>query len=210
MERLVARIGPAAVTNSLALSVLKAVCPGVPDIYQGTELWDLSLTDPDNRRPVDFASRRALLAGLPRCDAPPVERKAGAGELLSAWSDGRIKLYVLRALLHLRRAEPALFDRGSYQLLEASGPRREHVMAIARRRGSAWLVAVVPRLTLGRVGPARFPVGSRVWGGTTVRLPPSAPHSFSDVLTGGTVDSRTGVLQVGEVLRTLPVAVLVA
>lgn len=210
MERLVARIGPAAVTNSLALSVLKAVCPGVPDIYQGTELWDLSLTDPDNRRPVDFASRRALLAGLPRCDAPPVERKAGAGELLSAWSDGRIKLYVLRALLHLRRAEPALFDRGSYQLLEARGPRREHVMAIARRRGSAWLVAVVPRLTLGRVGPARFPVGSRVWGGTTVRLPPSAPHSFSDVLTGGTVDSRTGVLQVGEVLRTLPVAVLVA
>jgi malto-oligosyltrehalose synthase len=208
MERLVARIGPAAVTNSLALSVLKAVCPGVPDIYQGTELWDLSLTDPDNRRPVDFASRRALLARLPGCDAPPDERTAGADELLSAWNDGRIKLYVLRALLHLRRAEPALFDRGSYQLLETRGPMRDHLMAIARQSGRTWVVALVPRLTLSRVGPARFPVGSRVWGGTTVRLPSPAPRSFTDVLTGGRHDVPNGVLQAGRVLGTLPVAVL--
>ena len=137
MERLVARIGPAAVTNSLALSVLKVVCPGVPDIYQGTELWDLSLTDPDNRRPVDFAARRALLAGLPGWEAPPDERAGAAATLLSACDDGRIKLYVLRALLHLRRDEPALFDRGSFHLLETRGPMRDHLMAIARVRAVA-------------------------------------------------------------------------
>jgi (1->4)-alpha-D-glucan 1-alpha-D-glucosylmutase len=214
MERLVRRIGPAAATNSLALAVLKSVCPGVPDIYQGTELWDFSLTDPDNRRPVDFAARRALLADLrPGIAAPDESSSADEGgtaaaALLKSWPDGRIKLHVLRALLHLRRAEPTVFDRGSYHLVETSGALGEHAMGIVRRHGRRWVVALVPRLTLGRAGPGRFPTGPGVWGSTRARLPVHAPRRLTDVLTGVTIEARGGALDVGRVFGTLPVAVL--
>jgi malto-oligosyltrehalose synthase len=208
MERFVRRIGPAAATNSLALAVLKSVCPGVPDVYQGTELWDFSLTDPDNRRPVDFAMRRALLADLAPDVAPPNECAAVAAALLKSWPDGRIKLHVLRALLHLRRAEPRLFDRGSYHLVETSGALGEHALGLARRHGRRWVVAFVPRLTLGRVGAGRFPTGPAVWGRTRARLPVHAPRGFTDVLTGVTIEARGGALDVGRVFGTLPVAVL--
>jgi malto-oligosyltrehalose synthase len=208
MERLVGRIGPAAATNSLALTVLKAVCPGVPDVYQGTELWAFSLTDPDNRRPVDFGRRRALLAGLPGDEIPPAARQAGARALLADWTDGRIKLHVLRSLLTVRRAQPALFDRAAYRPLATSGPLRDHAVAVTRRHRRQWLVAVVPRLMLEAAGPGRFPTGTRLWGKTAVQLPAGAPVRFTDVLTGASVDAQGGALDAGRALATLPVAVL--
>jgi (1->4)-alpha-D-glucan 1-alpha-D-glucosylmutase len=210
MERLVRRIGPAAASNSLAFTVLKAICPGVPDVYQGTELWDFSLTDPDNRRPVDFAARRALMAGLPAPDAlsSGAEAAPAVAALLRSWPDGRIKMHVLRALLHLRRCERPLFERGSYQLLEASGAMGEHVMGMVRRNGRRWVVALVPRLTLARAGAGRFPTAAGVWGTTEVHLPARAPRRLTDVLTGLTIESHGGALNVGHVLETLPVAVL--
>ncbi len=207
MERLVRRIGPAAATNSLALVVLKSVCPGVPDVYQGTELWDFSLTDPDNRRPVDFAARRALLATLPGDDAPAAARQAAAA-LLAAWEDGRIKLHVLRTLLALRRAQPVLFDRGSYHLARASGAGADHAVGILRRRGRQWVVALVPRLMLGLAGPGRFALGGRVWGDTRLHLPAPAPRELTDVVTGVTLAVRRNAFAVGQALDTLPVAVL--
>lgn len=122
--------------NSLVQVTLKATIPGVPDFYQGTELWDLSLVDPDNRRPVDFAARRSLLRSLESADWP---------ELAGAWPDGRIKFALTLRLLALRRQYADLFSAGVYQPLQISGPRRNEVVAFARRRGEDAVIVVVGR-----------------------------------------------------------------
>ncbi len=208
MGRFLRRIGPAAVSNSLSLVVLKSMTPGVPDFYQGTELLEPSLTDPDNRRPVDFRQRRALLDSLPPVDASPGKKTAAADALCRDWSSGSLKMYTIRALLHLRRAEPLLFEKGSCQLLEVKGARGKHLIALARRQGSRHVLALAPRLSFGLAGPGRFPIKDHAWGKTTLRVPDGAPASFTDVLTGRTVAVRRGRLEVGEVLDVLPVAVL--
>lgn len=208
MGRFVRRIGPAAATNSLSMLVLKSIAPGVPDVYQGTELWNYSLTDPDNRRPVDFGLRRSLLAGLPSMDAPPVERTRAAGTLLSDWSDGRLKLHLTRSLLHLRRDHPDLFARGEYFALKTSGSAADHVVGLARQRGRRWIIALIPRQVIGVVGPGRFPVGARAWEATSLRLPSPAPGTFTDVVTGVAVTAERGRLAVGDCLSVLPVSVL--
>jgi (1->4)-alpha-D-glucan 1-alpha-D-glucosylmutase len=193
------RIGPAAVTNTLALLVLKIGAPGTPDFYQGTELMEPTLTDPDNRRPVDFAARAALLSGL-----PPVS-VAAAGRLLTGWRDGRVKLYATRALLRWRREARELCAPGSYRPLEASSP---HIVAFARRHGSRAALCVAPRLTYALAGPGRFAIGPRVWGTETVAVPSWGRGSYEDVLTGRVVEAHSGTLELSDVLRTLPVAVL--
>ncbi|HWE68476.1 MAG TPA: malto-oligosyltrehalose synthase [Acidimicrobiales bacterium] len=209
MARLLGRIGPAAATNALSMLVLKAVVPGVPDFYQGTELWDFSLTDPDNRRPVDFERHRALLAGLPPTDLAPGARARAAKALLAGWRDGRVKLSLTRALLQLRRAHPALFAEGSYQVLGTRGPSGAHVVGVARRRGGLWVMALVPRQTLSVVGPGRFALGPSAWGTTTVRLRAGMPAQFTDVLTGATIEAHRGGVALARCLAVLPVAVLV-
>jgi (1->4)-alpha-D-glucan 1-alpha-D-glucosylmutase len=208
MERFVARIGPAAATNSLATLVLKVTVPGVPDLYQGTELWDPTLTDPDNRRAVDFRQRERLLAGLPSASARPAEHAAVAKRLLGSWPDGRLKLMVTRALLHLRRAQPLLFHQGTYRVLDVTGPLADHVVAIARRRGRHQVIAVVPRLMVDTVGTGRFPTGTRAWATTTIRLPSPVPDTLTDVVTGTPAVVRRGGIRLAECLSVLPVAVL--
>jgi (1->4)-alpha-D-glucan 1-alpha-D-glucosylmutase len=199
LSRYFRRIGPGAVTNTLALLVLKTGAPGAPDFYQGTELIEPSLTDPDNRRPVDFAARAALLSCL-----PPVS-VATAGRLLTGWRDGRLKLYATRALLRWRRDARDLCALGSYRPLEASSP---HIVAFARRHGPRGALCVVPRLTYALAGPGRFAVGPRVWGSETVAVPSWGRGPYEDVLTGRVVEVHTGALELSEVLRTLPVALL--
>ena len=130
MGRLVARIGPAAVTNSLGLVVLKTVTPGVPDFYQGTDV-EPTLTDPDNRRPVDYAHRRELLASIAGLQAASAKWEKAVVDLCRNWPDGCIKLLVIRSLLHLRRAEPRLFDSGSYERLKVVGKHASHLIALA-------------------------------------------------------------------------------
>ncbi len=208
MGRLVGRIDPAAATISLSMLVLKAVAPGVPDFYQGTELWDFSLTDPDNRRPVDFAMRQALLSRLPTPGATPGELARVARALLSDYGNGRLKFFVTRALLHLRRDHAELFDGGTYRVLEATGPLAERVMAVARQRGRHWVIALVPRRTMQAAGPRRFPTGRRTWASTAVRLPPRAPDEWRDVFTGTRVAAPGGRLSLAECLSLLPVSVL--
>jgi (1->4)-alpha-D-glucan 1-alpha-D-glucosylmutase len=195
------RIGPAAATNSLSLTVLKCVCPGVPDVYQGTELWNLSLTDPDNRRPVDFTIPQDM---LDRWGDEPQSIQ----ELLAGWTGGAPKLHVLRSLLTLRRRHPALFAQGSYLQLEVSGPRSDHVMAIGRRLRHRWVLAVVPRLMLSMAGPDAFPIGSALWRGTWISLPQGAPDEFASALSGTSIRTRSAKLAVGELLRDFPVAVV--
>jgi malto-oligosyltrehalose synthase len=208
MSRFLARIGPAAVTNSLSLVVLKVVTPGVPDFYQDTELLEPTLTDPDNRRPIDYDSRRRLLNSLPPIAAPGSDQASAVRGLLGDWPDGRIKLFTIRALLHLRRARPRLFDKGAYEVLPVRGAHAEHVIAVARRHSRSLVVALAPRLTLGIAGPGRFPIGQRVWDDTTVILPDDVRPRLTDQLTGITFESPRGRLRVSDALGLLPVSVL--
>jgi (1->4)-alpha-D-glucan 1-alpha-D-glucosylmutase len=208
MGRFVRTIAPAAVSNALALLVLKVCTPGVPDFYQGTELFEATLTDPDNRRPVDFAARADLLASLPTPETPEADLVPQLQRMLGDWESGQIKLYVIRALLQLRRAFPDVFAEGPYVPLATSGRNGANLVAWSRRRGRQWVVAVIPRLSFAAGGPGRFPIGSRVWGNTTCVLPPGAPHSYVDILTGRRLTTRRGRIEVADALSVLPVAVL--
>jgi maltooligosyltrehalose synthase len=208
MGRFTRSIAPAAATNSLALTVLKACTPGTPDFFQGTELFEATLTDPDNRRTVDFAAREALLSSLPSLQTEASELAPRVEEMLVDWADGRLKLHVIRSLLHLRRELSGLFAGGSYVPLGASGPRAENVVAWSRRRGPDWVIAVIPRLTLQHAGRGRFPTGARAWGETTCVLPRGAPRSYVNVFTGQSVTATRGRIEVASAVNLLPVAVL--
>jgi (1->4)-alpha-D-glucan 1-alpha-D-glucosylmutase len=156
------RLAPPGAVNSLAQTLLRCTAPGLPDLYQGTEFWDLSLVDPDNRRPVDFAARAAAL----KAGAPPAS-------LLPEWRDGRVKQAVIARALALRRAEPALFAEGDYIPLKAEGPAAEHVLAFVRRLGrSACVVAVtrLPAVLLGAEAALPLPPAA-AWEGTSLPLP---------------------------------------
>jgi (1->4)-alpha-D-glucan 1-alpha-D-glucosylmutase len=207
MSRFVRAIAPAAASNSLSLTVLKACCPGTPDFFQGTELFEATLTDPDNRRSIDFAAREALLASLPALQAED-DLDAEVMRMLTDWPNGRLKLYVIRALLHLRRRLPDVFASGSYTPLATSGPGAENLVAFSRRRGRQSVITMIPRQTLSQAGRGRFPTGSRVWAATTCQLPKAAPRSYVDIFTGRGVTAERGRLSVATALAVLPVAVL--
>jgi (1->4)-alpha-D-glucan 1-alpha-D-glucosylmutase len=206
--------GPGAV-NALGQVVLRLTLPGVPDTYQGTELWDTSLVDPDNRRPVDFDDRQAALDALEpalgRLDRGE-DASAEVAALLGAWPDGRIKLWTLTRVLRLRRAERELFLDGRYVPLSADGPRAEHVVAFAREDGGRRMIVVVPRLTATLAAEAGWPVGNDAWGDTTVECAALDADPMLNLLTGETVphhaDGGGGTLRLADILRTLPVALL--
>ncbi len=208
-QRLIAAHGA---VNSLAQTLLKITVPGIPDLYQGTELWDLSLVDPDNRRPVDFARRQALLEAL-RHRMAAGDPTALCAELLAAWPDGRVKLYLTHCALTLRRERPRLFAAGAYRPLDGSGPHADHLVALARTDADAAVLVVVPRLT-ARLGglTGRFPLGPVAWEDTWLPLPDDLAGGYRDRLTGVTVtaahrDGRPG-LPVGALLGHFPVALL--
>jgi (1->4)-alpha-D-glucan 1-alpha-D-glucosylmutase len=199
--------------NSLSQLLLKLACPGTPDLYQGTELWDFSLVDPDNRRPVDFRRRRDALRELRgRVERAGEDLSPLAGELLDALPDGRVKLYLIYRALTFRRSHERLFARGSYVPLDAAGPRREHVCAFARVLDGEVLFVAVPRLVVRLVGGAeRPPVGAEVWGKTRLLLPPElAGRGFRNLFTGelAVVADHGGApsLPLAAVLGRFPVA----
>ncbi len=205
------RVARAGAVNSLAQVVLKLASPGVPDIYQGTELWDLSLVDPDNRRPVDFERRRAALAEV--LHVPERERAELAHALLAAWPDGRVKLYVTHRALTLRRARPALFYHGAYLPLEVGGPRVDHVVAFARTLDEETVIAAVPRLVARLMRePDGFPLGEPVWADTWLAVPGEPGARFRDRFTGAELESvaRDGraVLPLAALFACFPVALL--
>jgi (1->4)-alpha-D-glucan 1-alpha-D-glucosylmutase len=180
------RIAWYGMVNSLAQVVLKICVPGVPDFYQGAELWDLNLVDPDNRRRVDFGRRRQLLQDLrPLVDATD-DRRAAVASLLDRWQNGQIKMYVTVSALHLRRAMPDLFLEGEYLPLEVEGIRREHVIAFARQHAARMAVVVAPRLNASLIAPAgHLPVGSDTWQDTAVRgRDGTAFPGLRNILTG--------------------------
>jgi (1->4)-alpha-D-glucan 1-alpha-D-glucosylmutase len=211
------RVARQGIVNSLAQLALKLTSPGVPDFYQGTELWDLSLVDPDSRRQVDFDTRAALLDALEPLLASqnPSLRAAGVARLLEAWPDGRIKLFVTACGLRLRRASPELFLEGDYVPLDADVTVPAGLVAFARTLGDRALVTVAPRLTASLCGNGRaFPVGAECWKTSRVLLPDAlAGRRFRNALTGETVEPTRTAAQAwifaGELLRHLPIAILV-
>jgi len=172
--------------NALSQLLLKLTSPGVPDIYQGTELWDDSLVDPDNRRPVDFQMRRSILADLKeRLEASP-EPTRTLRELLESEDAGSTKLYLTWKILNYRRANPGLFSTGSYVPLEASGDHQNHVCAFARILGDQAILVAAPRFTVQLMAGQRgLPLGDSVWQDSCLAIPSDfLSYRYRNVVTG--------------------------
>ncbi len=204
LEPFAERIAQIGLHNSLAQVVLKIASPGVPDFYQGCELWDFSLVDPDNRRPVDFEARRKALdeirgASLSRADL--------ARALYGSWQDGRIKLLLTHAGLQARKQQPEVFAGGGYVALVAQGPRAENVCAFARTGPEGRMaIAVAPRLVAGLLDGPRLP--PQRFAGTMLPLPVAEGTKLRDLITGEERDVSKGGVAVDQAFSTLPVALL--
>ncbi|HEY9198189.1 MAG TPA: malto-oligosyltrehalose synthase, partial [Gammaproteobacteria bacterium] len=219
-QQRIARFG---LLNGLAQTLLKLTMPGMPDIYQGNELWALNLADPDNRRPVDYARRKVLLDELRTSVRNRAQLPARVTHWVEHMEDGRIKLYVTWRALMLRREHPRLFGAGRYLGLEVTGTLAEHVCAFARRLDDQEIIVVTARwFARLAAGHERLPIGGAVWNDTRIRLPEAAPESetgsdgtrrYRNVLTEETVSTHaeedTYFLDAAELFAHLPVALLV-
>lgn len=202
------RIAGAGLFNSLAQTLLKITAPGTPDFYQGCELWDWSLVDPDNRRPVDYARRHTLLQELKQVLQRP-DRAEAVQDLVRDAADGRIKLYLILAGLHCRRTYADVFEYGRYVPLEAEGPEASHLLAFARLHETHMVMVAVPRLAAIRSVNTRS-----IWDETWITMPSEwGALQFRDVLTGRTIMAeRKGercMVRAAEVFAGCPVGLLV-
>ena len=209
--RFVHRIAATGALNSLAQTTLHLTTPGVPDIYQGSENWDFSLVDPDNRRAVDYTALSEALYADPSWQ-----------DVLNHWHDGRVKQKLVRTLLECRRAHPALFAMGDYHPLFASGTQAPRTLAFARQYNDTTLIVVVSRFAAPLLGAldvasidaeplnAVIPrIPPALWQDTELLLPATFnPSTWRDVLTGASHGSNTGALKLSDLLHSLPVAVL--
>jgi (1->4)-alpha-D-glucan 1-alpha-D-glucosylmutase len=228
-----ARVAHVGRFNSLAQTLVKITAPGVPDFYQGTELWDFSLVDPDNRRPVDFELRRRRLDELARAIDTTTDLAALARRLVTTIDEGTSKLYLTRQALGFRRQHRELFLAGAYLALTTGGPWAEHLCAFARARGGDLAVVIVPRLLARRGFSSReapgatrrasdqgtddLPLGAAYWDDTRVTVPVAPGTRLRDVFTGRVVtvvpgddDAQGGAVLASDALADFPVALLEA
>ena len=207
-----ARILPYGILNSLAQTLIKITAPGVPDFYQGAELWDLSVVDPDNRRAVDFAGRRAVLEALTTEIEATTDLTPLARRLMAEPADGRVKMFVIRQALAVRRRHAELFARGDYRPLEVRGAHADHVFAFARTGPGGPTLTIVPRLLAAR--GITEPVGTNYWDDTAVVLPTEIHVAMRNAFTGRQIEPKGSAeerrLPIGEVLADFPVALLEA
>ncbi|MBD3272267.1 MAG: malto-oligosyltrehalose synthase, partial [Elusimicrobia bacterium] len=154
--------------NSLSQLLVKICCPGIPDFYQGTELWDLSLVDPDNRRPVDYTQRISMLDDIQKKEA---NKDALLNELLTHKENGAIKLYIMYKSLNIRKQHSEVFTKGSYEALSVNGSHAQSVVSCARRTESASFIAVAPRLLRSVIKENQLPLGSDIWKDTHINIP---------------------------------------
>jgi (1->4)-alpha-D-glucan 1-alpha-D-glucosylmutase len=206
-QRRVARIG---LWNSLSQAVLKLTCPGVPDIYQGNDLWDFSLVDPDNRRPVDYPRRQKAFDSIRRMSNTP--DTASAAELLQTADDGRLKLYIVWKTLCLRKEYPELFQLGEYIPLEIQGAHADRAVAFMRRFEKTSVLVVVPRLVAALLNETDLPpIGPAVWTDTCVVLPRcGCSVAYQNMFTGELLASHQiddkAVIDMSNALAHFPVA----
>jgi (1->4)-alpha-D-glucan 1-alpha-D-glucosylmutase len=200
------KIAEFGMVNGLAQVLIKMTSPGVPDFYQGCDLWDLRLVDPDNRGPVNFNHRDALLSEIEKgSDADPL---GFSRELLENWHDGRIKLYLIWKVLNLWRKHPRMLLDGEFLSLKIRGKRESNVIAYVRTSGQDWVMSVVPRwLAHSKAAPNSQRMRA-FWAGSQLELPAKAPRSWRNILTGESVSAQRGArLSLPEIFRTFPVAV---
>jgi (1->4)-alpha-D-glucan 1-alpha-D-glucosylmutase len=202
-QRRITRYG---MINSLSQVLIKMTAPGTPDFYQGTELWDFSLVDPDNRRPVDFAHRRGMLAAIQA--AFENDRHSLIGDMLSAMEDGRIKMYLIWRALSARRRFAEVFGGGEYHPLSPVGRRRNSVVAFARRKGPQWALTVVPRLLHAWLKDGELPFGPESWADTQLTPVVGMPSIWRDAITGEELVFESKY-PVGRILQRFPVALLI-
>jgi (1->4)-alpha-D-glucan 1-alpha-D-glucosylmutase len=200
-----AKVAHYGMLNSLSQVLLKCCSPGVPDFYQGSELWDLSLVDPDNRRRVDFGRRISMLESIRRERGEP----DFFNRLMKSAPDGRMKLLLVHACLGARRQHKNLFKNGGYIPPAVKGEVREHIAAFARKEGTEWAIAAAPRFSTGIVGPEEFPLGREVWKATWIELPRGAPSGWVDAVTRQKLSGK-GRLDAGAVFGKFPAALLLA
>jgi (1->4)-alpha-D-glucan 1-alpha-D-glucosylmutase len=206
IHEFVQRLAAPGALNGLSQMLLRVTSPGVPDLYQGTEYWDFSLVDPDNRRPVDWQVRAATLA-----------KNCEPGDLMEDWKNGRIKQAILHRALALRAGNPALFAKGSYLPLKVDGPAVDHIVAFARQLDDRTVITIVSRLP-ATTGLQMTPlIPSQFWQGTRIMLPRSLQgRTIRDVLRSGSAGASlqggflqgTGELPAAACLAALPVALL--
>lgn len=217
------RISQIGMFNSLSQCLLKMTLPGVPDLYQGNELWDFSLVDPDNRRPVDYELRRHMLKETPAVarsepSGPESQNRAlrgSVGAMLANMRDGRIKLYLTQRTLSIRKNDSDLFQNGRYLPLDVHGDKANHICAFAREHEGRLAIVAVPRLCATLLGD-RFttPCDDSLWGDTSVEIPKTTAACVHNAFTGecialsGEPERRT--LSIGKMLRNFPVGLLLS
>jgi (1->4)-alpha-D-glucan 1-alpha-D-glucosylmutase len=207
-QQRIARFG---ILNSLSQTLCKLTAPGVPDIYQGNDLLDFSLVDPDNRRPVDYARRTRLLAEL---EAHGAADPKFARALLADLGDSRAKLYVTWRALQFRKGHAQLFESGEYLPADVAGVRASHLCAYARHCGSEAILVVIPRLYARLLGEReQLPLGERIWGDTAIELPAGLPGGrWRNVLDGAVIGAQTRagehLVWASQALANFPVALL--
>ncbi len=193
--------------NSLSQTLLKITCPGVPDFYQGAELWDLNMVDPDNRRPVDFNNRRAMLEDISKKGKNDIEGLIG--ELLGSPEDGRVKLFLTYMALNARRERFELFNSSSYIPLECEGAHAKNAVAFARAGEREAAVTIAPRFLTSLVREGEYATGGR-WADTTVLLPKGLHgYEWKDALTGRSVLPGPGI-KLRDALASFPAAFLLS
>ena len=213
LQAFATRIALPGMINSLAQAALKLTIPGIPDIYQGCEFWDLNLVDPDNRRPVDFKLRSAALNMMPKL--PTATTRAAVATMLENWHDGNIKLYATSQLLAERHRRPVLFNDGVYTALNVTGERTDNLLAFTRTKDEAALAVAVPRLVLSLgAGEGRMPIGD-VWTDSAVVCPPTlAGRRWTSVFTGEVAalhsEGLDTVWKARDLFLDLPIAALIA
>jgi malto-oligosyltrehalose synthase len=212
LQAFATRIALPGMINSLAQAVLKLTIPGIPEIYQGCEFWDLNLVDPDNRRPIDFKRRSAALDVMPRL---PAATRAAVAAMLENWHDGNIKLYATTELLAERHRRPLLFNDGVYTPLNVTGERTDNLLAFTRTKDEAAIAVAVPRLVVSLgVGEGRMPIGD-AWTDSAVVCPPTlAARRWTNVFTGEVValhgQGQDHVWKARDLFVDLPIAALIA
>jgi (1->4)-alpha-D-glucan 1-alpha-D-glucosylmutase len=199
------RLAHFGILNSLAQTLIKITSPGIPDFFQGSELWDLSLVDPDNRRPVDFDIRKTFLTEIMKLEGD----KNFLMNLMAKPESGKIKLFLSYRALFARRENQSLFEKGDYIPLRAEGTHADRVFGFARRDESSWAITIIPRLLTNLVTEGEYPLGEKVWENTSFTMPEGCPSIWENAITGEKlrVEDR---LHVSDVFSSFPVALILA
>ena len=194
--------------NSLSQLLIKMTAPGVPDFYQGCELWNLNLVDPDNREPVDFSVPELFLNQFLKATPHSAEILK---DLCRHWSDGRIKLFLTYLTLQFRRENSLIFQHGRYIPIQAAGQHKLCLFSFCRYFHKNWLITVVPRMTTRLTRSLKFPIGENIWGNTELILPKTLPLHWKNIYTNEIISrNKNNKLPMNSVFKKFPVALLIA